>query len=545
MTHPAVGFDFGTSTTVIASGEHLVEIGETYPWMPSLVGYDGDGGLVVGEAVQREAVAGQTIRSVKRAITQRRTAIRVDAPGGLREVGADEMIVAVLRRAARRCVGAGLDLFEASSVQLGCPAMWDGGQRRRLLELAHRAGLPVTMASVVEEPVAAGIAWLARRPPLRNGSTSKLVVFDMGGGTLDVAVLRATGTGIRVLSTVGLAEAGDALDDAIADDLDHALGAAGLGPDVVPRDRIARELLLDAARRLKVSLTTQERDVVVLPPDVFGRNETWYRREQLEAAFGPQLERAADCVAVALRAARLAESVPFGSGPVGDAAERSVGGADRAPGGADRAQAGADRAVGGVDRAHGGADSGREVADRDREVADLVRDVDAVVLAGGMCHVPGVARRLRAMFSARTVIELATSHPEAAVALGLAAAAGYGRSNNCRPGFDIHLEWDEGRQSRLVYEAYQPLVENWQVDRGTNLRFVRTGRDLSLPDEGTAQLRVSSPAGRAVRAELEGSRLDGFAVVLQGGRFEFSIRLDGSLELVDGAGTHQGRIHLE
>jgi molecular chaperone DnaK (HSP70) len=63
-----------------------------------------------------------------------------------------------------------------------------------LLAIARRAGLPVAEAALVDEPVAAGIAWLTYRF-LAHGErpTGSLLVFDMGGGTLDVAVLSVAG----------------------------------------------------------------------------------------------------------------------------------------------------------------------------------------------------------------------------------------------------------------------------------------------------------------------------------------------------------------
>lgn len=495
---PAIGLDFGTSTTLIAAGDGIVWIGSAYPWLPSLVGFDDDGSVVVGEDA-RFARPGQVIRSIKRAITSRRNVVRVYAPAGLHDLRADDLIVEVLRKAERRATAKGLDLFEASSFQLGCPAMWDGRQRRRLHVLAQRAGLPLTLANLVDEPVAAGIAWLAGRPAGDRGPL-RVLVFDMGGGTLDVAVLDVHGVDhhdISVLAAAGIAEAGDTLDDAIADDLDHALTAAGIGGDVVPRSEVTQELLLDAARTVKVGLTTESEYVVVLDPEVFGPNETWYTRQQLNASFAAQLDRAVECVTAVLRAARLTELAPG-----------AAHGIARVP------------------------------------LKALVAGVDVVVLSGGMCRIPYVEQRLRALFPPTTRVELASTPPEIAVAVGLAKAAEYGRINRYRPAIEILLDWDQGRESRTIYEAYTPLVESWQIVRGdTDLRFIRDGRDLSLPRKGTGRLRCVSYSGKNIRASMDGDGLDGFPVALNGRTFEFSVYPSGHIRMVDGAGTHEGQVH--
>jgi molecular chaperone DnaK (HSP70) len=483
-TRPTVGIDFGTSTTLIAYGEEIVWLGSAYPWIPSLVGYDDDGSVVAGEAAQF-ARPGQVIRSIKRAITERRTAVRVDAPGGTRDVRADDLMAEILRKVVRRAIFQDVDL-DRCQVQLGCPAMWDGRQRRRLIEVARRVGLPVTLASLVDEPVAAGVAWLAGRPALPAGPV-RVFVFDMGGGTLDLAVLDVRGPDHRevsVLAAVGVAEAGDRLDEAVADDLDDALVIAGVDIDALPHPHLTDELLLDGARKLKVGLTTELRDVVVLPPDVFGPNELWYGREQLDAAFAPQLDRAVEYVTATLRAARLAE--------VGDGA-------------------------GG-----GGA------------------EIDYVVLSGGMSQIPYVAQRLRKLFPPTTRVEVATTPPEIAVALGLAGSARYGRVNRYRPPFDLLVDWDGG--SCQMYEAFLPLVESWQIVRGdTDLRYVRTGRQLSLPEHGTGRLRVVSHATRPVPATLNGVPLDGFPIVF-GADLELSLYPDGRIRLIDHAGVHYGQM---
>jgi molecular chaperone DnaK (HSP70) len=491
---PVIGLDFGTSTTLVASANGVIPISGSHAWMPSLVGHTDDGDLVVGEEAQHLAV-GQVIRSIKRSITQPRSFIPVDLPTGVRNVRTDELIGEVLREAARRASSLGLDLSAKGRVRVGCPAMWDGQQRRRLVAAAQAVGLPVTLAGLVDEPVAAGIAWLAAHHSDADGPL-RVLVFDMGGGTLDIAVLDVEGHAVSVLAALGTAEAGDRLDEAIAEDLDFELGANGIDIDSLRRPDLARESLVDAARTIKVRLSTEEEEVVVLPPNLFGRNEVWYTREQLDRVFAPQMDRTEMYVAAALRAAQLAEPL---TGTAYDLA--------RTP------------------------------------IDALVERVDVVVLSGGMSQVPYVRQRLAEYFAPQTRIELAADPAENAVALGLAQSARYGRINRYRPAFDIVLEWDRGRERRTLYEAFTPLVQPRQiVDGDGDLRLVRTGSDLSLPPKGKGKLRVVSYTDDRVPANLGGRGLDGFPVLLDEQKFEFSIFPDGRLRLVDGSGTYDGHV---
>ncbi|MGE5829219.1 MAG: Hsp70 family protein [Micromonosporaceae bacterium] len=498
---PSVGVDFGTSTTLVASRRIVVPIGNdsTVPWMPSLVGYDDDGTLVTGERAQT-VHHGRLVRSIKRSITDGRSFVRVDLPTGAKDVRIDDLVVELLREAGRRGARRGQDVGVGRLVRLGCPAMWNGQQRRRLLGAAQRADLPVVLATMVDEPVAAGIAWLTHQE-LDPDRPLRIVVFDMGGGTLDIAVLDVRGAehkDVTVLAATGIPEAGDALDDAIAVDLDLQLAKAGIDIDALDHQARARARvwLPEAARGAKMALSTDEEHPIVVPPHIFGRAaEVWYTREQLNEAFLPQLERAEDAVGMALRIAQITAL----------------------------------------------AGSAHEIARMPMDA--LVQGVDVVLLSGGMCRIPYVRQRLEWLFESPTRVELAMDPPENAVVVGLARAGDYGRINMFRPSFDVLLEWDRGREFRTVYEAFTPLVERQQIrGDGTDLCYTRDGSALSLPRRGKGRLRVVSHSGERLRATLSGRNLDGFPVALSEETFEFSIYPDGRIRMSDGAGVVEGRI---
>jgi molecular chaperone DnaK (HSP70) len=490
---------------MVATESDVVHLGANRArrWMPSLVGHTDSGAVVVGDGADSPAVT--AIRSVKRAITTNQKFVPADLPTGIKDVRVDDLMVALLAEAKRLATAAGVRLDRKTPVRLGCPAMWDGNQRRRLVDIASRAELAVTLDSLVDEPVAAGIAWLSGAQTSKPGPL-RIVVFDMGGGTLDIAVLDVRGErrrDVAVLAALGIPEAGDALDAALAADLEQAIA---VDLDAFANPASPRAEIRDAARQVKLVLTTEEESPLTLSAKYFGNSEIWYSREQLNAVFEPQMDRAEQAVAAALRAARIAQR---STGSVHDLL--------RTP------------------------------------IDELVNDVDVVVLSGGMVHVPYVKERLGAMFdTGRTEIVYAypPSHdarlvqaPELAVVVGLAHADQFGRINMYRPAFDILLEWDHRHESRTVYQAFTPLVEPRQIARGGNdLRYIRSGHDLDLPTTGSGHLRVVSHTASTTHATLGDRRLDGFPVALSGEKFEFSIYPHGGVRLVDGAGTHEGHL---
>lgn len=495
-----VGFDFGTSTTLVATASGVVPLGTVDDWIPSLVGYDDTGDVVVGEAAML-AQPGQVIRSIKRAITDNRSSVRVFAPHGVRDVRADDLIAAVMRKAARQAFAHEVDVYAPGSVRLGCPAMWNGRQRDRLLAIAHQVGLPITLSTLVDEPVAAAIAWLSALPA-PPPSPQRLLVFDMGGGTLDVAVVEvspdgaARGSGVAtsrlcVLSASGQAKAGDTLDDLIADDIDSMLRQAGSRHE---RTAGSRELLLDAARRAKIGLTASLEHPVVVRKDVFSPNEIWYTRDRLERAFSPLLDAAVATIETALRAALVARAAPDETVRFGAAT-----------------------------------------------FAALAETVDAVLLSGGMARIPCLKERLRAVFGDRTRIALATAVPEHAVVLGLANAGRFRWHNHFRPAFDISIELDGQLGRVLLYRAFTPLVEPYRILRGdTDLRFVVRGDEV-MAGSGPGRLRIAGCTGQPGTVPADQSDLDGLPVVL-GPSFELSVYPSGHVRVIDEQGTRTGNL---
>src|SRR5689334_20928949 len=224
----AVGIDLGTTNSLVATVRHGIPVvlpdAEGRPLLPSIVHY-GAQGVAVGYPAIEALVADpqNTIVSVKRLMGRgladlsdaRRFPYRFgDAPGmvqlGTRsgprtpvEVSAE--ILRVLRLRGESNLGGTLD-----GVVVTVPAYFDDAQRQATKDAARLAGLNVLR--LLNEPTAAAIAY-----GLDHGSEGTFAVYDLGGGTFDISILRLTRGVFEVLSTNGdSALGGDDFDQSIA-----------------------------------------------------------------------------------------------------------------------------------------------------------------------------------------------------------------------------------------------------------------------------------------------------------------------------------------
>ena len=260
----AVGIDLGTTHSLVACVRHGVaeclpdEQGEVI--LPSVVRYLADGGRKIGAEAQAALALDpeNTIASVKRFMGRSLQDVTgasklpyrfADRPGmlGLHtvqgekspvEVSAD--ILATLRyRAEDTMVD---DLFGAV---ITVPAYFDDAQRQATKDAAQLAGLNVLR--LINEPTAAAIAY-----GLDNGSEGTYAIYDLGGGTFDVSILRLTRGVFEVVATGGdSALGGDDYDQAL---VDWVLAQTGRTVNS-PADKAA---LKQAARRCKEALSATE-----------------------------------------------------------------------------------------------------------------------------------------------------------------------------------------------------------------------------------------------------------------------------------------------
>jgi molecular chaperone HscA len=260
----AVGIDLGTTHSLVATVRsglaQCLPDAEGRVLLPSIVRYAPGGAAEIGyEALARAADdPANTIVSVKRFMGRGVADVAkygalpyrfVDAPGmvaietaaGLRspvQVSAD--ILRTLRVRAEESLGG--EIFGAV---VTVPAYFDDAQRQATKDAGRIAGLNVLR--LLNEPTAAAIAY-----GLDNASEGTFAVFDLGGGTFDISILRLTRGVFEVLATSGdSALGGDDFDQAIAV---HWRVSHGLA-DASGRDT---RRLLAAARQVKERLSTQE-----------------------------------------------------------------------------------------------------------------------------------------------------------------------------------------------------------------------------------------------------------------------------------------------
>jgi len=282
----AVGIDLGTTNSLVATVRHGIPVvlpdAEGRPLLPSIVRY-ADRGVEVGYPAQDALVVDpqNTIVSVKRLMGRgladlsdaRRFPYRfIDAPGmvqietrsGIRtpvEVSAE--ILRTLRLRAEASLGGAL-----AGAVVTVPAYFDDAQRQATKDAAQLASLNVLR--LLNEPTAAAIAY-----GLDNASEGIYAVYDLGGGTFDLSILKLSRGVFEVLATAGDTALG-------GDDFDHrvycwALETSRVGPVsasdtrlVMLKAREAKEnLTAHASTPLVATLSTGERIDLTLTAAIF------------------------------------------------------------------------------------------------------------------------------------------------------------------------------------------------------------------------------------------------------------------------------------
>jgi hypothetical protein len=421
-----VGVDFGTSTTLVAArtggGQaRCIPIGRTTPWLPSVAALDSSGRLVFGEDAVLEPLERQ-IRSIKTTFSMGVRTVRV---AGV-DVDVQDVMLGLMREALGRAEREVPGLRDGARFFVGCPALWAGEERRLLADVAHEVGLDVDVADIIDEPVAAGLyavnASLFRgQRPIRG----KTVVFDAGGGTLDVAYIDAADgdrPDFTVLSAEGVRESGDSVDASIIADLTPQID--GLDPADV-----ARLLLGRRATEMKEALSFDERRAVPLGAPF--QTVLEYTRRELEDRFAGQLVRAIGLVRSAVRGAELRALQMLSPTDI-----------------------------------------------RREDWPKVAATIRQVILVGGLSQMPIVRRQLMGEFPNADVAVL--DRPQESVALGLSMGDELDRLNLPRPPVDFVIEYPKAlirslklerwaEENRYLYRAYTPLYSPDQVLRGETM----------------------------------------------------------------------------
>lgn len=311
----AVGIDLGTTNSLVAtvrSADTQVLADESgRKILPSIVRYLADGTVDVGytaQAAQSEDAA-NTIASVKRfmgraagdlhdienlsyAFHQESGMLRIQTVAGEKspvEVSAE--ILKVLKDRAEATLGG--DLVGAV---ITVPAYFDDAQRQATKDAARLAGLNVLR--LLNEPTAAALAY-----GLDEGAEGLYVIYDLGGGTFDVSVLRLTKGVFEVLATGGDSALG-------GDDFDHRIvdwvkETANLQGELSPEDK---RTLLVAARSAKEALTASESTDIDLTLTGDVRVRVTLTRETFKALTAALVEKTINTLRFVMKDAKLEQS---------------------------------------------------------------------------------------------------------------------------------------------------------------------------------------------------------------------------------------------
>ncbi len=296
-----IGIDLGTSNsaaaaivagrpTIIPSAEGTSVAGKAFP---SYVAFTKDGQLLVGEPARRQAVSNPegTVMAIKRKMG---TDYKVNIFG--KEYSPQQISAFILQKIKRDAEAFLADKVEKAVITV--PAYFNDNQRQATKDAGSIAGLEVVR--IINEPTAASLAYGMDRPE----KEMKIMVFDLGGGTLDVTLMEVAPskdeTGkvtpvFTVLATSGDTQLGGTdMDNALIDYISEEFKKTN-GIDL-RNDKVAVQRVREAAEKAKIELSTVLSTDINLPflsADAAGPKHltTTLTRAKLEELIRPTIDR--------------------------------------------------------------------------------------------------------------------------------------------------------------------------------------------------------------------------------------------------------------
>lgn len=301
----AIGIDLGTSTSEIFvyrkdSLEPIPDPASKIPIVPSIVAINPKGELLVGENARSYVdVPGKGIREVKRKMGTSETVKLSDQEYRPEEISA--LILRKLKENAENALGKII-----KEVVISVPANFPDTARQATLNAAELTGLKVLR--LINEPTAAALAF-----GIDNiDREEQLVIFDWGGGTLDITVLEMVAGVLDVKSSFGNPHLGGKdFDEAMIDLIRDKFKADY--PDIQISEKSASKLK-ELAESTKKILSSQSSHIVsesnfAIQGSELIDLEVEVTREEFNLAITPLLEKAKECVRQALNAKKVRPSV--------------------------------------------------------------------------------------------------------------------------------------------------------------------------------------------------------------------------------------------
>ena len=305
-----IGIDLGTSNsaasvliggkpTVIPSAEGASQYGKAFP---SYVAFTEDGQRLVGEPARRQAITNpeNTISAIKRSMGTDR---KVNVQG--KEYSPQEISAFILQKIKKDA-----ETFLGEPIEkavITVPAYFDDNQRTATKDAGTIAGLEVVR--LVNEPTAASLAYGIDK---QSDDEVNIMVFDLGGGTLDVTIMEFGGGVFEVKSTSGDTKLGGTdMDNAIMNYLSTEFKNEN-GIDLMEDDQ-AVQRIREAAEKAKIELSTTLTSQVNLPfitmKDGDAKNLIMdISRAKLEQLVDPIVQKCSKPMEQALSDAKMSKS---------------------------------------------------------------------------------------------------------------------------------------------------------------------------------------------------------------------------------------------
>ncbi len=313
-----VGIDLGTTNSLAAiragKAARVLRDRDGEALVPSIVCFHPDGRTLVGREARRLRLSfpDRTVFSVKRLIGRAHAEVRAEAERLPYRIASGERglpririgdaayspeaisarILQQVKTIAEQALGQ-----PVSAAVITVPAWFDDAQRQATKDAATLAGLDCLR--ILNEPTAAALAY-----GIDGSRDGTVLVYDLGGGTFDVSILRIEDGVFRVLATAGDTHlGGDDFDLLLADRILAALPAA---PHAA---RIAEPYVLQAVRSaaegVKIRLSDAAEAELTLDLGDRGTVALRVTRAEFEASIAPLVQRTLDCVQRAVRDAGL------------------------------------------------------------------------------------------------------------------------------------------------------------------------------------------------------------------------------------------------
>src|SRR5580700_261360 len=242
-----IGIDLGTTNSevaIIRDGRPYVIEEDGDPILPSVVGLDPQGRLLVGKAARNQYVLApeRTVRSIKRKMGQEVTVTLGDQKYSPQEISA--IILKTLKHRAEKALG-----VPVSKVVITVPAFFNDGQRQATRQAGELAGLEVVR--IINEPTAAVLTYNPHPPEME-----RLLVYDLGGGTFDVSLAQVENGVVEIRASHGDTQlGGDDFDQLL---LDHVCDAFAKEHGIDLRQSLgAKARVLRAAEDAKKQLSSE------------------------------------------------------------------------------------------------------------------------------------------------------------------------------------------------------------------------------------------------------------------------------------------------